>query len=421
MKIIAVAARILLGVVFIFSGFVKGVDPWGSTYKFIDYFNAFGLSFLAPTAFTLAIVQNAVEFIIGVALILGLRMKEAAWGVLLFMGFYTVLTFILALTNPVTDCGCFGDALILTNWQTFYKNVVLLALALIVFAYRKKYVPIYGPIAEWVWVAVFAIVFVELSVYCYRHLPILDFRPYSIGSDIPQGMEVPEGKPADEYHSTVILEKNGVTREFPVNDYPWDDSTWVYKDTKTVLVKKGYEPPIHDFSITTVDGNDITDEVLSDESYTFLLVAHRLDKSNKAALDKAVEIAEFCNSNGYRFYCLTSSPQSEIERLKTSMGLKYEFCFTDEITLKTIVRANPGLALLHKGTVVNKWHYNDMPDPASLTPNLLSFSLKERASISDGRLIAVLLLGFIIVLFIFVNLSTAPAPDDEKDGLPNQS
>lgn len=401
MKIIAVVARILLGIVFIYSGFVKGVDPWGSTYKFIDYFVAFGMPFLSPTAFVLAVLQNVVEFTIGVTLILGLRMKETGWGVLLFMVFYTILTFILALTNPVTDCGCFGDAIILTNWQTFYKNLVLLLLAIMVFNYRKKYRPFHASVAEWVWTGGIAIAMVGISVYCYRHLPLFDFRPYHVGADVPQGMLVPEGMPADEYRTTFYYEKDGVVKEFTEQNYPWDDSTWIWKDSKSVLVKKGYQPPIHDFSITSLDGSDITDDVLSFDGYTFLLVAYRLDKSNTQALKKAGEIARFCNENGYRFYCLTSSPQSDIDDIKSSLGLTYDFCFTDGITLKTIIRANPGLVLLEKGTILNKWHYNDMPEATTLTSNLLSFSLMQRDAGMDGRLTNILLLTFVILIFVF--------------------
>jgi len=271
----------------------------------------------------------------------------------------------------------------------------------VVFVYRNKYIPAYSPIGEWIWVALITAAIMGISMNCYRHLPWFDFRPYHIGADIAQGMTIPEGMPTDEYYSTVILEKDGITKEFPVNDYPWDDTTWVWKETKSVLVKKGYTPPIHDFSITTAEGEDITDEVLSDEAFSFLLVAHRLNKSNRQALDRASDIADFCNEHGYRFYCLTSSPQGEIEQMKREMGLTYDFCFTDDITLKTIIRANPGLVLLQKGTVIGKWHYNDMPDAASLNPNLLSFSLKQQAEKSGNRLITILLLTFVCFAFVF--------------------
>ncbi|MDR0815122.1 MAG: DoxX family protein [Bacteroidales bacterium] len=403
MKILVDIARILLGAVFIFSGFVKGVDPLGSTYKFVDYFTAFHLTFLSPLAFTLALLQNAAETLIGIALLFRLRTNTAAWAVLLFMAFYTPLTFIIAMTNPVTDCGCFGDALILTNWQTFFKNIVLMALAVLVFVRRKKFAPVYSPLTEWICIAAFAVAVVGISIHGYRHLPLFDFRPYSIGSDIAQGMIVPEGMPADEFVTTLFYEKDGVVKEFPEqHDYPWNDPTWVWKDTKSVLVKKGYEPPIHDFSlVTAATGEDITDAVLSNEGYTFLLVAYRLDEANQQALKQADTLAQFCRDNGYGFYCLTSSLQDEIDEIKTALGLSYDFCLTDGIALKTIIRANPGLVLLEKGTVIDKWHFYDMPNAKELTPNLLSCALQHRANVSDSRLLYLLLSLFALAAFAF--------------------
>jgi uncharacterized membrane protein YphA (DoxX/SURF4 family) len=397
MKAIALLSRILLGCVFIFSGFVKGIDPLGSTYKFVDYFTAFGWSSMIPAAFVFSLILIAAEFVLGMTLVLGVRMKETACGTLLFMLIMTPLTLYLAIYEPVSDCGCFGDALVISNWQTFYKNIVLLLLAVIVFAYRKKYIPVYRSAAEWGWVTGFTVVIMGISVYCYRHLPVLDFRPYSVGANIPEGMAIPEGKPVNEYKTTFYYEKEGVVQEFSEQNYPWDDTTWVWVDTKQELIKAGYEPPIHDFSITTIDGFDITDDVLADESYIMLLVAHRLDKSNKQALKDAAKLADFCENNGYRFYGLTSSPENEIQ----SLGLPYEFCFTDEVTLKTVIRSNPGIVLLQKGTILGKWHYHDMPDAESLSPNLLSYSLKEQLAKAEDRLICVFFFLFVLIAFIF--------------------
>jgi hypothetical protein len=330
-------------------------------------------------------------------------MKLSAWAVLLFMCFFTVLTFVLALTNPISDCGCFGDALILTNWETFFKNIILLTLALVVFAHRRKYASAFCPAVEWACVAVIAAVIIGISTYGYRHLPLLDFRPYSVGTDIPRSMTVPEDMPADEFKTTLFYEKDGVVKEFSENNYPWNDSTWLWKDTKSILVKQGYQPPIHDFSITMAEnGADITSDVLNFEGYSFLLVAYRLDQSDCEALKKADKIAAFCKENGYGFYCLTSSLQAEIDALKAELGLSYDFCHTDGITLKTIIRANPGLLLLQNGTVLNKWHHNDMPDAKDLTPNLLAFSLQEQTATSDQRLIYLLLSLFVLAAYVFV-------------------
>lgn len=402
MKILADVARILLGVVFIFSGFVKEIDPLGSTYKFLDYFTAFHLTALSPSAFVLALLQNTAETLIGVALVLRLRMNVSAWAVLLFMAFYTPLTLILLFTNPVTDCGCFGDALILTNLQTFIKNLLLTALAIIVFVRRNKFVPVYRPVTEWVCVAAIAVAITGISLHGYRHLPLFDFRPYSVGVNIPQDMTIPEGVPADEFETTLYYEKDGVVKVFSEQDYPWNDSTWIWKDTRSRLVKKGYQPPIHDFSVTTVeDGVDITEELLTDDRYTFLLIACRLDESNRKALQQADGIAQFCRDNGHRFYCLTASLQDEIHSIKSQLGLSYEFCFTDGITLKTVIRANPGLVLLKKGTILSKWHFNDMPDIRELPADLTGYALKKQSAASDKRLFYCLLSVFILVTFAF--------------------
>ena len=396
MKTIAIAARLLLGAMFIFSGFVKGIDPWGSTYKFIDYFKAFDLMWMVDFAFALAVLQNLAEVVIGVALIIGLRMKETAWVSLLFMGFFTILTFILALTNPVTDCGCFGDALVLTNWETFYKNLAFMIPTVIVFLYRKKYVPPFGSAGEWVLVTVVSIVMFQISMYCYNHLPLIDFRPYKIGADIPQGMIIPDDAPTDVYKTTLFYEKDGVVQEFSMNDYPWNDSTWTFVDIKNDLIKKGYVPPIKDFSITAAGGFDLTDEVLEYDGYTFLLVAHNLTKSDASGLKKASEIADFCDKHSYNFYCLTATLMGDVEVIKSELGLEYQFCSTDDITLKTMIRANPGLILLQNGTVIGKWHHNDMPEVETLKPNLLSFAMEYQAAKNKDKLIKVLLLAFAV-------------------------
>ena len=402
MKTIAIIARILLGIMFIFSGFVKGIDPWGSTYKFIDYFTAFNMTWMHPTAFSLAIVQNAAEFVIGVALVVGLRMKETAWGALLFMGFFTPLTLVIALTNPVSDCGCFGDALILSNWETFFKNVVMMIPTVIIFLYRKKYTPAYKPIAEWTWVAACTVIMLAISIHCYRHLPWIDFRPYRIGADIRQGRIVPEDAPGDVWVSRFIYEKNdGTIQEFSEEDFPWDDPDWEWRETINVLVSEGYVPPIREFNIRTLGEWDITDEILEDQGYTFLLVAYDLNKSNKKAMQKAQDIANYSNRHGHSFYALTASTSDVLDKTKSELKLDYEFCITGDVTLKTIVRANPGLVLLQNGTVIGKWHHNDMPEVDDLKPNLLSFALDQQAQKSKKRLNRGLLLVFALFAATF--------------------
>ncbi len=207
MKIFRLVSRIITGLVFIFSGFVKAVDPLGSTYKFTDYFNAFHIGFLAPLALPLAIFLSSTELVLGITLLLGYRMRVAAWVLLVFMSFFTVLTFILALTNPVTDCGCFGDALILTNWETFLKNIVLMIFVVIIFTGRKQFPVVRRPLTEWAVVALFFLATVFFSLYNHAHLPLLDFRPYAVGANIAQGMAMPEGAPEDVYSTRADLQK----------------------------------------------------------------------------------------------------------------------------------------------------------------------------------------------------------------------
>ena len=215
-------SRIITGIVFIFSGFVKGVDPLGSTYKFTDYFNAFHLGFLEPVALPLAVFLSSTELVLGITLLIGYRMRVTAWVLLLFMSFFTILTLILALTNPVTDCGCFGDALILTNWQTFFKNIVLMIFVLVIFTGRFKYSTIRQPLTEWIVVAFFFAATVIFSLYNYMHLPVLDFRPYSIGTNIREGMTIPEGAPEDVYSTELIYKnkKTGQEKSFTLENFP---------------------------------------------------------------------------------------------------------------------------------------------------------------------------------------------------------
>ncbi len=375
MKTIRIISRIFVGLVFIFSGFVKGVDPMGSAYKFIDYFEAFHLLFLQPLAIPLAIILSTAEMLIGLNLLLGLRMKVTGWALLCFMGFFTIITFILALNNPVSDCGCFGDAIILTNWQTFFKNIILFVPTIIIFLGRRKFVPLYPGRTEWILTGAFAVSGILLSVYCYMNLPVIDFRPYTIGTSIPEKMVIPPGKPTDKYETIFVYEKNGEKKEFNMDNYPWQDTTWHWVETRQHLVEKGYTPPIHDFTITTLDGNDITDQVLSDPGYSFLLISPELSGANKNALVYADSVAKICATKNCNFYCLTSSTMTDITQTKNTLQPGYSIYLTDNITLKTIVRSNPGLVLIKDGVILGKWSYKNFPSTNELRKDYLQMVL----------------------------------------------
>lgn len=367
-------ARILFGLTFVFSGFVKGIDPWGSAYKFTDYFNAFQMPWLTSLAFALGILLAAAEFFLGVAMLFNFFTRIVSWFALAFMVFFTGLTFVLALTNPVTDCGCFGDALVITNWQTFYKNVVLLALAIFIFIQRKNFRGKNAPVLSFAFTGMTMVFYFYLVTYSYNHLPIIDFSPYKVGVNIPDAMKIPEGAPKAIYENNFIYKnlKTGEEKEFAEADIPWQDTlNWKFVKAKdAVLVQKGYTPPIHDFRIETPEGEDIKDFFLYDDNYTFILIASNLKKANREGMKKAASLATQAKSKGYHFIGLTSSSPDSFEAFKSETGANFDFFNTDEISLKTIVRSNPGLIVLKKGTILKKYHFNDIPKPEELESQL---------------------------------------------------
>ena len=369
--IITTVCRFVLAVVFIFSGFVKAIDPLGTQYKIQDYLDAFGWTDVFPESipFIAAALLGMLEFCLGVYLFFGIRRIIAPRAVVAVMAIMTPLTFWLALDNPVSDCGCFGDAVVLTNWETFGKNVVLLAMSLVVLKWRKRIFPLATTRFDWL-IALYGFLYILcMTIYCYRHLPVFDFRPYYVGADIRSGMEIPEGEEPTVYETRFVLQKDGIEKEFALENYP--DSTWTFVDSKTIVKKKGYEPPIHDFSMMSYeDGEDITEQVLTDEDYTFLLVAHQLGQASDGKIDLINELYDYCLENDYAFYCLTSSSDEDILKWQEYTGAEYPFCLMDNITLKTMVRSNPGLVLLKGGVVINKWSVADIPDEYQLIGRL---------------------------------------------------
>jgi uncharacterized membrane protein YphA (DoxX/SURF4 family) len=400
LKLLIIFFRIVIGAIFVFSGFVKGIDLAGSAIKFDDYFVAFGMDFLIPASLPLAIFLISTEFIIGISLLFGYRTYWGAWGVLIFMSAFTPITLGLALFNPVSDCGCFGDAIVLTNWQTFWKNVVLMIMVLVIFYNRKIIKPAYPAITDWSILVVIFVLFTGFSLYSYRHLPMIDFRPYNTGTNIPEKMKIPADAPVDEYETILIYEKNGIRKEFNLENFPWQDSTWSFVEQKSILIKEGYKPPIHDFIISTQDGIGITDIVLSNEAFSFILVSADLAKADKEALQKLDTLSLYCNQTGIKFYSLSSSLYSEIEQIKISQQLSLNFYFTDETTLKTIIRSNPGLLLLKEGIILAKWHYNDLPEIEELKQPFLSMVI-EKARKRHERTSAII---SILVLFLGVSV-----------------
>jgi triosephosphate isomerase len=360
-KIVVNIARLLLALTFILSGFVKAVDPLGTQYKINDYLAAMGLGRLLPDFLTLgtSVFLLAVEFIIGICLLFAIHRRLVSKLTLAIMVIMTALTLWLAIANPISDCGCFGDAIVLTNWQTFWKNVVLLAATLIIWRWPTDMIRIISVSNQWIVFNFSTLFILFIAGWCLYDLPLFDFRPYHIGANIKEGMEIPEGAPQPQFETTFILEKDGQQQEFTADNYP--DSTWTFIDSKTVQTAEGYVPPIHDFSILTDEGEDITEEVLDHEGYTFLLISPHLENADDSQLDLINQVYEYSKEQGYPFYCLTASTGKAISRWQNMTGADYPFCSTDEITLKTIIRSNPGLVLLKQGTVIQKWSHNHLP------------------------------------------------------------
>jgi len=348
--------RLLFGVTFIISGFVKAVDPLGVQYKIEDYLTALKLTALHPFALTFAFALFAIEFVIGVNFLFSIRMRETSFVGLLFMCVMTPVTLWIALANPVTDCGCFGDAIILSNWATFWKNIILLAVVITVIALRKKVHHTWlSPFPEWTLTATFCIIPLALGCYGLRFLPLIDFRPYKIGNNIIELMSIPPDAPKGESKTTLIYEKNGEEKEFTLQNYPTNDSTWHFVDQKTIQIKEGYVPPIHDFAITDKNNDDITTDILYCPDTTYLVVMYDLTLTDADDIHSLVKLQHYATTHQQPFYVLTASGADDRATFSETTHTSFQFYTADPITLKTMIRANPGVMVLKEGVILDKY------------------------------------------------------------------
>ena len=379
--IIASICRTLLGIVFIFSGAVKAIDPLGTLYKIEDYLKAFGGIFtdLLPAAETAAWILIILECLLGVCMVLNVRTKWTMWISLLFYCVMTPLTLYIALTNPVSDCGCFGDAVVLTNWQTFGKNVILIILAITLVSLKKYLHPLWRGWMEMVIAVTTVMVMSSFMIWTTHHLPVIDFRPYKVGNHLPTIME--DYKP-DQVEYLYTCEKDSVRETFTAENYP--DSTWKLVSWEQKIIKKGYESPIHDFEIINANGDDITGDLLESENPVTLVIMYDLAKADKSQMEKIIalyqseetydeylvyndstptdsldneEVDYYEIENTSNIYILTGSGASDVEEFAIEYpSLAEHICTCDPVTLKTIVRANPGVIVLQAGTVIDKYN-----------------------------------------------------------------
>jgi uncharacterized membrane protein YphA (DoxX/SURF4 family) len=358
---IRIISRIFIAVLFIFSGFVKCVDPTGFAIKMEDYLVAFGLDFLIPLSLAMSILMCGAELLVGIMLLLNLKIKWAIWMAVALMVFFTPLTLWLAITNKVTDCGCFGDAVVLTNLQTFLKNVVVDVFIVILVLNRNNYKNPLKAYVQAAAAAAFAILVTGFEFYNLNHLPVIDFMPYKIGANIPKSMVVPEGAQVDVYAPAVLYyKKDGKVKKFTLENYPKDDPSWVFVDSKSDLKIKGYVPPIHDFNILTPEGQDITDMILSDQGYSLWIVFQSLKKPNLSNIKEINRLVERAINKGYKVYGLTSSLPEDIESFREKARATYPIYNMDGTTIKTMIRANPGLMLVKGGTIMGKWNHKQL-------------------------------------------------------------
>ncbi len=359
MKFLTQIARLLVAITFIFSGFVKLVDPLGSAYKFQEYFGAdvLNLEFLIPYALPFSILLILAEIMLGILLLVGFKSKFTIWSLLLIILVFLFLTWYSAYYDKVTDCGCFGDAITLTPWETFYKNIVLVVLIILLLFNRTHIKPVFSEnLAKWISFASF-FAFLFITYYVLIHLPIIDFRAYAVGKNIPEGMVFPEGAKQAVYEDTWTYNVNGEDKEFTTEEKPWNIEGATFVDRKTKLIEKGYEPPIHDFTMEKEDV-DFT-EFLMQKEKLMLVVMYDLAKVDKKALFKVKDITTNAMQNGYDVYAFSASNQEDFDSIKKEFKLDFDLLFCDETTLKTIVRANPGIVTLNKGTITGKWNAND--------------------------------------------------------------
>ena len=359
-NIVVNIARLVLAVTFILSGFVKAVDPLGTQYKITDYLEAMHLGGVLPdfATLSLSVLLSAAEFCLGVFLLFAIQRRLVSRLILLMMAVMTPLTLWLALANPISDCGCFGDAVVLTNWQTFFKNVVLLACAVVVVLWPRQMFRFVSESNQWIVINYSVLFILVISAWCLYYLPLFDFRPYHIGTDLRQQWE----------------------RTMEGEDLPYADFFIEQNDEQQT--------------------EDITEEVLNDTGYVFLLVSPYLEQADDSRLDLINELYEYAHEHSYPFYCLTSSTMQNISQWRGRTGAEYPFCTTDGITLKTVIRSNPGMVLLKNGVIIRKWSHNDLPtisDAETAKPlELLEYG--QMPEVKASKKIALLLLWFVLPL-----------------------
>lgn len=356
---LVIFSRIFVGVLFLISGFIKLNDPTGFSFKLQEYFEVFHIGFLSPFAMVIGLFLLYLEVLLGILLLIGLWPKFTTKSLLALIVFFTFLTLFSAVTNKVTDCGCFGDALKLTPWESFTKDIVLLVFIFILFIWRDLIKPVFPSKINHGIAIASLIVCLGITYQVLNHLPMIDFRAYKVGTNITQGMQIPEGAPKDEYEMIFVYEVNGVPTEFSYDqimagEYP-QDATFI--DRKQKLIKEGYKPPVKDFSMER-DGSNFADNYLR-EPKLVMITSYDMTKADTEALKMLGKFYNKALESNYKVIGLTGTDLDYVAGLQKEYGFYFDFYFCDPTTVKTIERANPSIVVLHRGTIVKKVHWKD--------------------------------------------------------------
>jgi uncharacterized membrane protein YphA (DoxX/SURF4 family) len=353
-------SRILVGLLFIVSGLIKLNDPVGFSYKLAEYFSesVLNLPFLVPLALPLAVSIVIFEAVLGFMLLIGYKPKFTVWSLLLLIVFFTFLTFYSAYNKVVTDCGCFGDALKLTPWQSFTKDVVLLFFIIILFINQKLIRPFLPKNITNVLVYLSIALCAYMGYFVLNHLPIIDFRAYKVGTNIPKAMEIPEGAPKAVVEMKFIYNVGGVNKEYTVEEVGKVPADAKFVDRIDKVISEGYVPPVHDFTIEK-DGEDHASQLMA-EPKLMTFIMYELEKADADGLEKLAALAKSATAKGYKVIAMTSSGQDKVAAVRQKYSLPFDFYFTDATTLKTIERANPSIVIFNNGTIVQKVHFNDI-------------------------------------------------------------
>lgn len=355
-------SRLFVGILFIISGLIKLNDPLGFSYKLDEYFSepVFNMPFFVPYSLAIALFLVILEVVLGVMLLIGYKSKLTIWLLLLLIIKFTFLTFYSAYFDVVKDCGCFGDALHLTPWQSFSKDLVLLFFILILFFNKKLIKPLFANKVQNILVFASLVLCSFMGYWVLNHLPLKDFRPYKVGTNIRTSMEIPDNAPKSVVEMVFIYKVNGVDKEFTEKDLMSLPAGATFVDRKDKVIVQGYQPPIHDFKLE-LEGQDISNLILSKEK-AMLVVAYDLEKANPEAMQKLANLYKDASAKGYYAAIVTGSSTEVIESAKKKYGIAFDILFCDATALKTIERANPSFVILNYGTVVQKVHYNDIND-----------------------------------------------------------